>query len=134
MVWLAVAARENRADILRCAIGSLDARPFPRRNLAMTDDQPVPPGVPGHSRGLASLRRQPVRIDNDGMNREGWTELWEVMCPACGDRADLDYADAPPKIQRIRGPYDDREAAMTALELHIGLNTPRTRAAGEFGL
>jgi hypothetical protein len=32
-----------------------------------------------------------------------------VICPACGDRADLDYADAPPEIQKIRGPYEDRE-------------------------
>jgi hypothetical protein len=98
------------------------------------DQTAIPPGVPGHSSGLASLRRQPVRIDDDGMIRSGWTDRWEVMCPACGDRTDLDYACAPPDIQKIRGPFEDREAAMTALELHIGLSTARTRRARELGI
>lgn len=99
-----------------------------------TDQTPIPPGMPGHSAGLASIRRQPVRIDNDGMIRNGWTDKWEVICPACGDRTDLDYASAPAEIQKVRGPHDDQEAALTAVELHIGLNTWRTRQANELGL
>jgi len=99
-----------------------------------TDQTVVPPGVPGHSGGTASIRRQPTRIDDDGMIRSGYNNVFEVMCPACGDSADLNYDAAAPDIQKLRGPYEDRESALTALELHLGYNTARTRLARELGL
>ncbi len=92
-----------------------------------TDQTAIPPGMPGHGGGTASIRRQPVRTDDDGMSGSGYNDVMEVICPACGDRTDLDYAKAPAEIQKIRRPYGDREAALTALELHIGLNTERIR-------
>jgi hypothetical protein len=68
------------------------------------------------------------------MIRNGWTDQWEVICPACGDRTSLDHSNASLEIQNIRGPHEDRWAALTALELHIGLNTPGTRRTQELGL
>jgi hypothetical protein len=94
-------------------------------------ETPIPPGMPGHSGGTASARRMPVRIDDDGMIRQGFTDLWEVICPACGDRRDLDYDNAPPEIRSIRGPYGDQVAARVALMVHIGLENDETRAARE---
>jgi hypothetical protein len=96
-------------------------------------DTTVPPQMPGHSAGTASTRRKPVRIDPDGMIRQGYTDLWEVICPACGDRTDLDYADAAPEIRRIRGPYQDNDAAKVALMIHIGVENDETRAARGIG-
>lgn len=57
-------------------------------------------GVPGHDKGKANVGRGNV-----------------VNCPACGD-------DLP---QATRGPHADRESATAALELHLGMITPRTR-------
>jgi hypothetical protein len=65
----------------------------------------IPPGDPGHSNGHASIRLRPVRIDDDGMIRQGYTTQWELLCPACGDDGTKDYSAVPPEIQRVRGPY-----------------------------
>jgi hypothetical protein len=85
-------------------------------------------GMPGHSAGTALTRLQPVRIVN-GVILDGYTDEWELICPACGDDASLDYASVSPGIQEIRGPYPTQDDARTALELHIGLENSRTRAA-----
>jgi hypothetical protein len=87
----------------------------------------IPPGDPGHSNGHASIRLRPVRIDDDGMIRQGYTTQWELLCPACGDDGTKDYSAVPPEIQRVRGPYPNVESAEVALERHVGLNTRRAR-------
>jgi hypothetical protein len=80
--------------------------------------------MPGHSARTARIQRQPVRVDDDGFIRDGYSDKWAVVCRAC------DQQDA----EKVRGPYDDHEAARTALELHIGLENDRTRLARELGL
>ena len=87
----------------------------------------IPPGQPGHSNGQAGIRLKPVRIDDDGMIRQGYTDQWELLCPACGDDGAKDSTAVTPEIQQVRGPYPDNESARVALEKHIGLNTWRTR-------
>jgi hypothetical protein len=49
------------------------------------------------------------------------TGMYEVMCPVCGDDANLNYDKCPAEIQRIRGPYRSREEAKAGLMEHIGL-------------
>jgi hypothetical protein len=92
---------------------------------------PVQSGIPGHDNGTAFVRRKPVRIDDDGMIRQGYTELWEVVCPACGDPITVNYEDAVPEIRMIRGPYQDQHTASVALMIHVGFENDETRAARE---
>ncbi len=66
------------------------------------------------------LRRQPVRIV-DGRFEGGYTGLFEIICCYCGDHPDLDYREAPPELQQIRGPYPiaaGAEAFVKHLEQH----------------
>lgn len=56
------------------------------------------------------LRRQLARTA-DGIV-QGYTNLWEVSCPTCGEDANVD-----------RGPYTSREEGEAALDHHIGANT-----------
>jgi hypothetical protein len=78
-------------------------------------------GVPGHG-STAVLRRQPVRIV-DGRFEGGYTDVFELICPSCGDHADLDYSEVPPRLQRLRGPRPP-EAALAAYHKHLGLAWP----------
>ena len=55
-------------------------------------------GQPGHGR-TASLRRQPVRII-DGRMEGGYTDVFELICPSCGDHPYLDHSEVPPRLQR----------------------------------
>jgi hypothetical protein len=64
-------------------------------------------GIPGHDKGTAGVTWQE--------NAE-WA-AYVVDCPVCGD-------DLPPAT---RGPHADIESGKTALELHLGRITPRTR-------
>ena len=84
-----------------------------------TDTPAIPSaGQPGH--GLAArLRRQPVRIV-DGRIEGGYTDVFEVICPDCGDHPYLDYAEVIPRLQRLRGPRA-LEAALAEYERHLGL-------------
>ena len=76
-----------------------------------------PPGQQGH--GLtASLRRQPCRLVDSGLER-GYTDAFEVICPSCGDDPDLDSSEVPPRLQRLRGPRPIKEGLAVYLE-HIG--------------
>lgn len=50
-------------------------------------DAPAVPPVPGHG-PTARLRRQPVRIAN-GRVEGGYTDVFKVICPDCGDDPDL---------------------------------------------
>jgi hypothetical protein len=76
-----------------------------------------PPGRPGHGR-TARLRRQPFSL-LDGRARGRYTDAFEVICPSCGDNPDLDYAEVPAWLQRLRGPHPLNEGLAAYLE-HIG--------------
>jgi hypothetical protein len=76
-----------------------------------------PPGRPGHGR-TARLRRQPFSL-LDGRVRGRYTDAFEVICPSCGDNPDLDYAEVPAWLQRLRGPHPLNEGLAAYLE-HIG--------------
>ena len=75
-------------------------------------------GQPGHGR-TAFVRRQPVRIV-DGRFEGGRTDVFELICPACGDHPYLDYSEVPSRIQWLRGPRT-LEAALVAYHKHLGL-------------
>ena len=50
------------------------------------------------------LRRRPARIA--AAQPEGSdTGMFEIICCDCGDHPGLDYRQASPELQRIRGPY-----------------------------
>jgi hypothetical protein len=75
-----------------------------------------PAGQPGHGR-TAFLRRQPARIA-DGRFEGGYTDLFELICPGCGDHPYLDYPDIPPRLQWLRGPRT-LEAALATYDKHL---------------
>jgi hypothetical protein len=64
------------------------------------------------------VRRRPVRIA-DGRMEGGYTGVFELICPGCGDHPYLDFREVPPQLQWLRGPYV-LEAALAAYEEHIG--------------
>ena len=103
----------SRADAARAA-GSGHARG--PRPLAATLEIP-PAGHPGHG-AAASLRRQPVRIVN-GRFEGGYADVFEIICPDCGDRAYLDYSEVIPRLQSLRGPHT-LEAGLAEYERHLG--------------
>src|SRR5271169_176933 len=74
-------------------------------------------GQPGHGR-TAFVRRQPVRIV-DGRVEGGYTDVFELICPGCGDNPYVDYADIPSQLQWLRGPLT-LEAALEAYDKHLG--------------
>jgi hypothetical protein len=76
-----------------------------------------PPGQPGHGR-TASLRRQPCRL-GDGRVEGGYTDVFEVICPGCGDDPALDSSEVPPWLQHLRGPRTIEQGLAVYLE-HIG--------------
>jgi hypothetical protein len=77
---------------------------------------PPLPGQPGHGQ-TALLRRQPARIV-DGRAEGGYTSLFELICPSCGDHPYLDYSEIPARLQQIRGPYPIY-AGLAAYEKHL---------------
>lgn len=83
-------------------------------------------GQPGHGQ-TASLRRQPVRIVY-GRIEGGYSDVFELICPSCGDYPYLDYSEVPPELQRIRGPYP-LEAGLAAYEEHLTLSEQQHRRA-----
>jgi len=64
------------------------------------------------------VRRQPTRIV-DGRVQGGYTSLFELICPGCGDNPYVDYAEIPPRLQCLRGPLT-LEAALQAYDEHLG--------------
>lgn len=79
----------------------------------------IRPGEPGHGGRTACLRLRPVRIVN-GIPQGGWTDQWELICPACGDDVNLDFVTISPFLQRLRGPYASEAEGMVALRRHRG--------------
>jgi len=81
---------------------------------------------------VACLRLRPVRIV-DGVPQGGWTDQWEIICPACGDDIDHDFVTVSPFLQRVRGPYSTEAEGLAALRRHRGLpdvaRPPSTAAA-----
>ncbi len=80
-----------------------------------------PADQPGHG-SEAALRSQPVRIV-DGRVEGGYTSMYELICPSCGDHPELDYLEISPRLQRLRGPYG-LEAALAAFHKHQGIPWP----------
>jgi len=83
-----------------------------------------PAGQPGHG-SKAVLRSQPVRIV-DGRAEGGYTGMYEVVCPDCGDHPDLDYSEISPRLQWLRGPHR-LEAALAVFHKHQGIPWPTPR-------
>jgi hypothetical protein len=75
------------------------------------------PGQRGHGR-TAFLRRQPARIV-DGRFEGGYTDLFELICPSCGDHPYLDYAEVPQRLRAVRGPRM-LAAALAEYDKHLG--------------
>ena len=106
-----------------CPPGVVPApRPHDRRDPWLrieADGALIPPlaGQPGHGR-TAFLRRQPARIV-DGRFEGGYTDVFELICPGCGDNPYLDYSEIPPRLQWLRGPRT-LEAALAAYDKHLG--------------
>ncbi len=89
------------------------------------------PGQPGHGRA-AFVRRQAARIA-DGRVEGGYTGLFELICPGCGDNPYVDYSQIPPRLQRLRGPRT-LQAALEAYDKHLGpLPGPNGDSAGSLG-
>jgi hypothetical protein len=65
----------------------------------------------------ARLRRQPVRMV-EGRAEGGYRELFELICPSCGDHPYLDYSEVSPRLQRLRGPRT-LAAGLVAYEDHL---------------
>src|SRR5690348_2314474 len=74
-------------------------------------------GQPGHGR-TAFVRRQPVRIV-DGRFEGGYTGVFELICPGCGDNPYVDYSEVLPRLQLLRGPRT-LQAALEAYDEHLG--------------
>jgi hypothetical protein len=64
------------------------------------------------------VRRQPARIV-DGRVEGGYTGVFELICPGCGDNPYVDYSEIPPRLQWLRGPRT-LQAALDAYDKHLG--------------
>jgi hypothetical protein len=71
---------------------------------------------PAHG-DTARLRRQPVRMV-EGRAEGGYRDLFELICPSCGDHPYLDYSEVSPRLQRLRGPRT-LTAGLAAYEKHL---------------
>ena len=80
-----------------------------------------PAGQPGHG-SEAVLRRQPVRVVG-GRFEGGYTDMYELICPGCGDHPYLDYSEISPRLQWLRGPHR-LEAALAVFHKHQGIPWP----------
>jgi hypothetical protein len=101
-------------------------QPRDRRDLWLvrTPDEVValpPAGQLGHG-NEAILRKQPVRIV-DGRVEDGYNQVFEVICPSCGDHPDLSYSEISPQLQWLRGPHR-LEAALAVFHKHQGIAWP----------
>ena len=74
------------------------------------------------------LRRQPNEIAY-GRPHGGYTQAFEIICRGCGDHVDVDYRDAPLRLQKLRGPYQ-LAAGLEAYEAHYAWHQVRHRERG----
>jgi hypothetical protein len=84
---------------------------------------PPPAGRPRHG-SWPILRREPVRIVDgrfEGSRFEGgYTDVFELIYPNCGDHRDLDHSEVSWRLQWLRGPHP-LEAGLAAFHIHLGL-------------
>ena len=66
------------------------------------------------------LRRQPARIV-DGRAEGPYTDTFEIICCECGDDPGLEYAEVPPRLQLVRGPYSIADG-IAAYDTHLSLH------------
>jgi hypothetical protein len=71
-------------------------------------------GQPGHG-GTAFLRILQAR-GADGHDGS----MYELICPECGDRAELDYSEVVPRLQWLRGPRPIAQG-LAAYHKHLGI-------------
>ena len=64
-----------------------------------------------------ALRRQQARTA-EGQPTGRYTNTFEIICQDCGDDPSRDYNNVPPRLQRIRGPYEI-DAGLTVYQAHI---------------
>jgi hypothetical protein len=88
-------------------------------------------GQPGHGR-TAFLRSQPVRIVA-GRIRGGYTGMYELICPSCGDHPYLDYSEVVSRLQWLRGPRT-LAATLAAYHKHLGIPWANENGAGRLDL
>jgi hypothetical protein len=50
----------------------------------------------------------------------GYNDVYEIICPDCGDRSDLDYLEVSRQVRRLRGPRT-LEEGLAAYHRHLGL-------------
>jgi hypothetical protein len=94
-------------------------RPDPWLRTVPNDVKTVgPAGQPGHGR-TAFLRRQPARIV-EGRFEGGYNDVYELICPGCGDHPYLDYCEVSPRLQWLRGPHTLAEG-LAAYHKHLGI-------------
>jgi len=120
-------ARGSGPAIRPCAVAGPHPRDRRDRRLRIAAEgvvAPLPAGQPGHG-SEAVLRSQPVRIV-DGRVEGGYTDMYELICPNCGDRPDLNYSEVSPRLQWLRGPYR-LEAALAVFHKHQGVPWPTPR-------
>ena len=91
------------------------------RTVPGDGNTPPPAGQPGHSKATY-VRRQPARIV-DGRFHGGHADVFEVICPSCGDHPYPDYSEVPPRLQWLRGPRT-LQAAVATYHKHLGLPPP----------
>jgi hypothetical protein len=84
-------------------------------------------GRPGHGR-TAFVRLQPARIV-DGRFEGGYTGLFELICPGCGDHPYLDYQEIPLRLRWLRGPRS-LAAALAVYHKHLGSSVTNGDSAG----
>jgi hypothetical protein len=59
----------------------------------------------------------------DGRVKSGYNDVFEVICPSCGDHPDLNYSEISPRLQWLRGPHT-LEAALAVFHKHQGIPWP----------
>ena len=106
-----------------------DDRPGPRPRTGSDVAGPVSlSGQPGHGTA-AFMRNQPACIAN-GRIYGGYNDVYELICPDCGDDPGLDYLEAAPQLQWLRGPRT-LIGALAAYHKHLGI--PWAEDAAESG-
>jgi hypothetical protein len=68
------------------------------------------------------VRRQPARIVDGGFGGR-YIDVFELICPSCGDHPYLDYTEVLPRLQWLRGPRA-LWPALAAYHKHIGAVSP----------